>query len=297
MNTPLLRDAARLHDADAESFRPGRLWSLRDMLKENAADFMQLGVTARDVLWLFDWDKYAPIDDGSGVRRLVPQAVDAIQKQLRKLAEIADRLNLPVSASVLRRHFPEAERCPQTKNEMEKIIEIFEEELSIRRCLFIPTHLESWFENDSIVSDSVRSAFPNASSEIRNSGTALAAGLFTAAVFHAMRASEIGLRSMHSAFPMALKGGKSLELAEWREVLDALSNVARDIENRPNSNTAKEPDLHFVCEAAAQFRFFKNGWRVRVAHARATYDESQAREALEHVRSFFEVLATRLTEI
>jgi hypothetical protein len=25
-----------------------------------------------------------------------------------------------------------------------------------------------------------------------------------------------------------------------------------------------------------QFRYFKDGWRIRVAHARATYDEAQA---------------------
>jgi hypothetical protein len=64
----------------------------------------------------------------------------------------------------------------------------------------------------------------------------------------------------------------------------------------PNSTPTKDADLHFLSEAAAQFRFFKSGWRIRVAHARATYAEPEAIEALDHVRSFFETLATRLKE-
>jgi hypothetical protein len=53
----------------------------------------------------------------------------------------------------------------------------------------------------------------------------------------------------------------------------------------------KDADLLFFNEAADQFSFFKDGWRIRVAHARATYTEPQAKEAIDHVRSFSETLA------
>jgi hypothetical protein len=270
MNAILPSEFPRLHDSEAGAFRAGRLRSLWDMLKENAADFMELGHAVRDVLVLFDWDKYFHIDQKTGTKRLAPSGVDVVQAELKKLVAIGERLNLPVSVNVISRYTKSKwiDDCPQTSRDMERLISIFEDELRSRKCLFIPSHLEVMFENDSIVSDEVLDVFPKASEELRNSGTALATGLFTASVFHAMRAAEIGLRSMHSAFPLTFKGNKSIEFAEWREVLDALSNVASGIENKPNSDSDKEPDLNFVSEASAQFRFFKNGWRVRVAHAR-----------------------------
>lgn len=266
------------------------------MLKENASEFVKLGQAIYDVSIVFDWDNYAPIGK-DGLRKLNEKGVDAVQVELRKLRDIARRLKLRISVALLDRHLPESYKCPQTTREMDNIVAIFHDEIASRKCLFIPSHLEQYFESEELVSDVVLDAFPNAFEEIRNSGTALSCGMFTASVFHAMRAVEIGLRSMHSAFPLAIKGNKPVELAEWREILDALSGVAFKIENLPNADPTKEPDQHFVSEACAQFRFFKNGWRVRVAHARATYDEAQAQEALTHVRSFFEVLAKRLKEI
>jgi len=50
------------------------------------------------------------------------------------------------------------------------------------------------------------------------------------------------------------------------------------------SHAYDEADLHFLSEAAAQFRFFKSGWRVRVAHGRATYNEPEAIEAITSAR-------------
>jgi hypothetical protein len=123
-----------------------------------------------------------------------------------------------------------------------------------------------------------------------------AATRWTACVFHSMRATEIGLKALGSAHQIKIKSGKPLELAEWREIPDGLSEAALALENLPNSIPTKDAELHFLSEAAAQFRFFKNGWRIRVAHARATYTEPEAIEAIDHVRSFFETLAIRLKE-
>jgi hypothetical protein len=45
-----------------------------------------------------------------------------------------------------------------------------------------------------------------------------------------------------------------------------------------------------------QFRYFKDGWRIRVAHTRESYDEGQAKTALDHSVSFFATLAKRFKE-
>jgi len=162
--------------------------------------------------------------------------------------------------------------------------------------MFVPHHLAEYYERDDLVSDTVVTAFPTGSEEIRASGTCLALGLHTASVFHAMRSAEIGVRALGASLNIRIKSNKPIELAEWREILDGISTAVRDIENQPNVTPTKDADLLFYSEAAAQFRFFKNGWRIRVAHARATYTEPQAKEAIDHVRSFFETLATRLKE-
>ncbi len=245
---------------------------------------------------LFDWDEYAPIDIDSGIRKLNDEGDEAVRVELRKLHKIADRLSMPVSKAVLERSLAWPDSTPQTLKEFEKIAAIFQDEIGKRKCLFIPAHVEPLFERDEIVPDEVVTAFPTAFPEIRNAGTSLSVGLYTASVFHAMRAVEIGLRAMNGTFPIVIKGNKPLALAEWKDILDGLAKVALDIENRPNIDQTKEPDSYFLSEASAQFRFFKNGWRVRVAHARATYDEAQAGEVLVHVISFFKFLATRLSE-
>jgi hypothetical protein len=296
MNAPLSRVFARPHDGNAEAMSPGRLWSLWDMLKENAASFMELGARVHDVTAVYEWDKYHPIDETNSVRRLNAEGERAIREHLRSLIVLADRLKLPVSKAVLERHLDYADSTPQSQGEYERVVSIFRDELSSLLFLFVPSHLAKYYECDDIVSDAVATAFPKASEELRQAGTCFSTASHTACVFHAMRAAEIGLRALGTKYEITLKGGKAIEMAQWGEILDGLSKAAIHIENRPNNDPTKDSDLLFLSEACAQFRFFKSGWRIRVAHARATYNEAQALEALEHVRSFFETLASQLKE-
>jgi len=185
---------------------------------------------------------------------------------------------------------------PETLREFEVLRDAVQFEMENKLFLFIPQHLAIYYEWEGIVSDTVIDAFPKSYQEIRAAGSCFAAGLYTACVFHSMRAAEIGLKSLGSEYNIKIKGEKSIELAEWREILDGLNTAIQDIENLPNATKDKEKRLQFCSEAAAQFRFFKNGWRIRTAHARATYNEPQAKEAIDHVRSFFETLATNLHE-
>jgi hypothetical protein len=272
------------------------LWSLWDMLEENAKDFMNLGHALYDVTVVFGFDETTVVNALTQERSLNEKGEIAVRDELRKLAAIAKRLNLPVSAKVVERSMAWADSTPQTLKEFDKIVDIFKDEIGSRKCLFLPQHLEQYYEWDGILSDEAITAFPKASEEIREAGTCLAAGANTACVFHAMRAAEIGLMSLAIDCKLTIKGGKPIEIAEWREILDALSTHVHSVENQPNSVPTKDADLLFYSESSAQFRFFKNGWRIRAAHARASYSEPQAKEALDHVRSFFEILAPRLKE-
>jgi hypothetical protein len=294
MNAPILLDFPRAHDGEAGRLAPGRLWSLWDMLEENAVTFMELGKQLYDITAVFDSDSYSPIDKKTGVRRLVPEAVDDVQQQLRALLKIARKLNLPASIGVLERQVQFVDTCPQTEREIELIRNIFESEIGARKCLFIPSHLEKYYEFDELLSEQAKDAFPSAYEELVAAGNCLATSAHTACVFHSMRAAEIGLRVFGAELGAKVKG--KIEDAEWSHIINGISEAIRSLENLPKQTEGRSDDLQFFSEAAVQFKCFKNAWRVRAAHARANYNESQAKEVLDHVRSFFETLSTRLRE-
>jgi hypothetical protein len=125
-------------------------------------------------------------------------------------------------------------------------------------------------------------------------GNSLAVGLYTACVFHSMRAAEIGVRAL--AIPLKVSfPDKPIELAEWQNILDQADSKIVAMKALPRG-TRKDEETNFYSQAAVQFRYFKDGWRVRVAHARETYEEAPALKVFNHTLEFFETLATRLRE-
>lgn len=272
---------------------PAGLWSLWDMLKESAKYFMDLGVEIYDMGMIFEFEKYATKDELMGTWELNADGRAAVKRSLEKLHNLAERLNLRVSSDMMGSRL-KADNLPQSEGEWSVLGEVLKTELKSRLFLSVPPHLAPYYERTGIVGDAVIAAFPRASEEIRAAGTCFATGQNTACVFHAMRAAEIGVRALGEALQITLTC--PIEEAEWQAILNAITPKIRDIENLPKSTPGRDDDLNFYSEAAAQFRFFKNGWRIRVAHARASYSEPQAKEALDHVRSFFETISVRLKE-
>ena len=109
-----------------------------------------------------------------------------------------------------------------------------------------------------------------------------------------MRAAEIGVRVLAKELKVSFPD-KPLELAEWQNILDQADSKIIDMKALPRG-TFKDEQVNFYSQAAVQFRYFKDAWRVRVAHARETYEESPALKVFNHTQEFFETLATRLKE-
>jgi len=265
------------------------------MLKVSAKHFIELGQRIAFIstnLYMTDTmvrdDPARGLDNGER---------EQIRTHLIKVWDVCNRLNLPISGDLISQRVDQSNgraKIPTTQAEFDLLIDTVKTEIRKKLFLFVPQHVASYYEWDGIVSDKVIDAFPKASEEIRQGGTAFACGLNTACVFHAMRAAEIGIRAFANHLNVSL--ATPLELAEWQTILNAITAKIRDIENQPKDTPGRDDKLAFCSEAAAQFRFFKNGWRIRVAHARVTYNEPQAKEALDHVRSFFEALSHVLRE-
>ncbi len=217
----------------------------------------------------------------------------AVETVLVELAKICNELDMQVSSKLLGVRIVDVPGSgfPKSRREMELIIDVVMSELESKLLLYIPSHRVKYY--DIILQTKIIDSFPSAANEIGIAGRAIVAELFTASVFHSMRAAEIGLHILANELDVALPFDP--KLADWHVLLDQTEAKIKDMKNLPKS-TKKDDDLQFYSESASQFRYFKDGWRIRVSHSRATYMESQAIKVLDHVINFFETLSLRLKE-
>jgi hypothetical protein len=64
----------------------------------------------------------------------------------------------------------------------------------------------------------------------------------------------------------------------------AMKDMRRGIEKAEN--------LAFYSRAAVQFRYFKDAYRVRAAHAHELFDERKAFKIFDHTLDFFDAIST-----
>ena len=224
----------------------------------------------------------------SGDAQLEIDPAAAIRASLETLLEECQKVSLPVSCALIRGRLP---KPPTTLGEINILMEAVRAELQTQLFLFIPAHRAKYYELT--LPSTVTVAFPTAAQELVLSGNAIAAGFPTASVFHAMRAAETGIHVMARALGVTFSF--PIELAEWGKIVAELEPKINELKGGARS-TARDEDLRFYSEAAAQFRYFNNGWRIRVSHSRATYEEPQAISLFDHTCDFFQTLATRLRE-
>ena len=215
---------------------------------------------------------------------------NATKETLENLSALASEFDLPVIKDMLQK---ELGKTDSGWERLSIFIEIAKSELKSKLFLFVPSHAAKYYERDDILSLAAKVAFPSAYNEIRLGGNCFALSLHTACVFHSMRAAEIGVRALGNELGVSFQF--PIELAEWHNILDQIESKIKSMKNLQKGQD-KDEDLKFYSTAAAQFRYFKDAWRVRVAHARAVYAEDEAAKVLDHTRDFFDSLAGRLKE-
>jgi hypothetical protein len=118
----------------------------------------------------------------------------------------------------------------------------------------------------------------------------------TASIFHSMRVAEIGLRALARRMKVKLPKGKKLEWGEWQAVLKEMSKRIDTIGLTVKAGPRKDELLEFYSGAVGQFTGFKDEFRNQVMHVRKTYDEDDAKRALNRVRDFMDKLAGKIDE-
>ncbi len=223
--------------------------------------------------------------------KLNPDKSDLYRFQIGNMLVECRKLNLGTSTDLLQSRL---DKLPQTLGEFEMLADAMQSELSRELFCYVPSHLARYYDSAEILTERARGCFPKASAELVEAGTALAAGLSTAAVFHAMRAAEIGTRTLANDLEVAFPD-KALEFAELQQILGQIDLKIWALSQLPRTE-GRARDQEFYSAAASQFRYFKDGWRVRAAHAREGFTELEAKRAIDHACDFFDTLSERLAE-
>jgi hypothetical protein len=112
----------------------------------------------------------------------------------------------------------------------------------------------------------------------------------TAAVFHSMRVLEKGLRAL------AADVGRTYDRQMWGGIIDEIESEITKFRKTAPAGVPKDERLRFLSEAAKEFSYFKNAWRNHVSHGGDPYDADQAMAVVNHVKSFMSILSTKLSE-
>lgn len=310
-----MTDTAEGGGFPAPRFQPGRLWSLFDVLKLYATSFLAIGehlatvdvfmalneapsnVSESDELVTNPPDLEVTSDEleawfvaaAEEERRAaaLSNPVDA----LGQLVELAERLELPVSAELIRQNLARGHAIGLAEYRLLK--QALYTEIKGKALLYIPRERASFYENETILTDRAKGAFGSAYAELREAGSCYAVGRNTATVLHCMRAAEVGVKAMARALGYR---PDDLTQQDWHPVLLKCESIIEEMRNKMKKGPEKEAELAFYSQAAVQFRHFKDGYRVRAAHARAPFLEGEAKQILDATISFYETLASRLSE-
>lgn len=168
-------------------------------------------------------------------------------------------------------------------------------ELSAHLFVQIPCELVKYFEQTNFFGQSVALAFPSAVFDIKEAAQCLSMSLNTAAVFHAMRVVEAGLRAFAGDVGIAL--GCPVEYETWGRVLTAIDTRVQNLKLTTPRGDPREAELQFYTQISEEIRAFNFAWRDPIMHTRSKFeDPKQAENVLNHVNRFMVMLATRIHE-
>lgn len=227
--------------------------------------------------------------------------LDKIKRALEdgvKLCEAMGFTNAGAQLSLIQSHHtyaPSPADYSSWTADLRNAYNAFMNELWARCVVQIEPGCADFIDNSAILGEPVKEAFPSAMPDIEEVGNCMAVGLGTAAVFHLMRIAEYGLRSLAIDRRIRVPKGKSLDLASWDEIIRELEDAEDAIRNYPKTK-AREAQFAFYHGAMMEFKRFKNKFRNRIMHTRASYDKDEARSVFGHVKEFMTILARHISE-
>jgi hypothetical protein len=141
----------------------------------------------------------------------------------------------------------------------------------------------------------INDRFPSARLDAQSAVDCWALGHGTASVFHLMRVSEYGLRSLARERRVKLPKKQVLEWADWHGIIEGIRKRVDLIANKKRG-PKRDAALEFYRGAMASFEGFKDAYRNNVMHARKSYADLEATAIKEQVFHFMNRLAEKIEE-
>jgi len=308
----------------AIDWRPGRLWSLWDIMKAfNAgrlsslyAKLMQLSERAS----VENSDNIAPND-----------WVEKAKDFLTDAQLFAVVLNLTETHACIKRTKSDFDvkkgdfdvdytvKYKELNFGILNCMRLMQSELEKRRVFAIDQEMTKYFrearhgdrppalqgfieEPPPLFGESVQKAFPSAQMDIIEAGRCLALTQNNAAVYHLMQVSEIGLRVLARDRRVVITKGKNkkilpLEFAQWGEIIGELDKKKELINQWKRAKTIREEAIQYYSTALFEVSSFNDIFRKHISHARGKlYDLETAISCWGHVYRFMDKLAERFSE-
>lgn len=174
------------------------------------------------------------------------------------------------------------------------------------RFLHISKDRSGYLDQDALLGQRVKDAFPSATFDIREAGNCMAAECNTGAVFHLMRTVEWGLRALcvdmgfRKLRTQNKKTGKvkyiPLGWVEWETILNQLKERVTKRVASTKRGPKKQLYQEFYYPALQDIEAIKDAWRNHVMHTRREYMRGDADSAFSHVKRLMVNLAARVSQ-
>ena len=174
------------------------------------------------------------------------------------------------------------------------------QELRKRKFAFILPEKDAFFECDDLFGKNFHNAAsPEINSEIKAAGNCLAVELNTAAIFHSIRAAELGMRRLASRLKVVVFRDKKkyrikIKDATWDELIKGIEEKIESEMLKPKAERKLKSHFRDYEILAGQLNRLKDD-RNDVMHTHGDYRMSEAMSVFERVRDFMQRLAKRIS--
>lgn len=227
-----------------------------------------------------------------------------VPKWLKKLCRGEKKRAISAKWQKTRRIMNAGRKLPkagEVHHALEELQTAIKNEISSRKFVMIDNHKADFLENANLFGKKFHaSASQEINSEIKATGNCLALELNTDAVFHSIRAAEMGMRRLASRLNVVVYREKKkyrikIEDASWQELITGIKdNIKTEKEKPPADRKIIKSHFRDYDLLADQLNRLKDD-RNEVMHTKGDFTPSAALAVVERVKDFMLKLVTKIS--
>jgi hypothetical protein len=180
---------------------------------------------------------------------------------------------------------------------LEPIESALKHELEGKVFVYIPHGKTQFFEQDALFGPKINEHFPSAVSDLKAAGNCMAVDLNSAAVFHLMRATEVGLHALANDLGVTAIGKKNtpINFLCWGTIIEYIDSNMSNLVSAPTDEEKKKKTA-FYKGVLMRCDGIKEHWRNPISHSGKIVNDAELAVVRLHVEDFLSHLSTRIQE-